>query len=150
MKKLALLSAFGLSAIVTGCATTTQQPQIDCAAPDWHAVGIEDGKAGRYPYEISRHQKQCQAIKLTPEIIKTWEAGRQIGLNSYCSKGNAYEIGQRGYSLNQVCPEAGLLEIQQSHALGYQQYYRRAQLSRDWAYPMFHPWYAPLPYRYWR
>lgn len=47
-------------------------------------------------------------------------------------------------------PEAGLLEIQQSHALGYQQYYRRAQLSRDWAYPVFHPWYAPLPYRYWR
>lgn len=150
MKKLALLSAIGLSVIVTGCATTKQLPQIDCAAPNWYDTGVADGMAGRYPYEITRHQKQCQAINITPEVIKTWEEGRQIGLKTYCTKAHAYEIGQRGYSLNQVCPEEGLLEIQQSHALGYQQYYRRAELNRDWVYPVFHPWYAPFPYRYWR
>ncbi|MFB6348032.1 DUF2799 domain-containing protein [Moraxella sp. ZJ142] len=151
MKKQTLFLALGLPLMLTGCATmhSNQQP-VDCAAVDWQSLGVADGQAGRYPYEITRHQKSCPMLAITPDVIKTWEEGRQIGLKQYCTKAYAYQIGQRGESLNQVCPEDGLLEIQQSHALGYQQYYRQSQLNRDWLYPFYQPWYVPMPYRYWR
>lgn len=150
MKRLCIILTSTL--ILAACATTgghTQQHTIDCQAPDWHALGNADGKNGRYPHEISRYNKRCPALALDMSVRSQWEAGRQEGLKNYCTKAHAYELGQRGYSMNQVCPEEGLLEIQQSHALGYQQYYQRQQLNTDY-WPYYHPldWYVPPPFRH--
>lgn len=157
MKRLSIVSGIILVAplVLSACATTgnhTAKPSIDCQAPNWQALGEQDGKAGRYAYEITRHQKACPTAVIDQTVLATWEAGRQAGLKSYCTKAHAYELGQRGYSMNQVCPEEGLLEIQQSHALGYQQYYQRSRLNQDWMYPYPFGWYGPFgPYRspYW-
>lgn len=153
MKRFSLI-LLALPLLLTACATTggqSSKPSIDCQAPNWQAAGIEDGKVGRHPYEISRYQKACPALNIDQTVLAAWEAGRQEGLKSYCTKAHAYELGQRGYSMNQVCPEEGLLEIQQSHALGYHQYYQRSRLYNDW-WPAPFGWYGPFgPYRtpYW-
>lgn len=157
MKRLSIVSGIILVAplVLSACATTgnhTAKPSIDCQAPNWQALGEQDGKAGRYAYEIARHQKACPTAVIDQTVLATWEAGRQAGLKSYCTKAHAYELGQHGYSMNQVCPEEGLLEIQQSHALGYQQYHQRSRLNQDWMYPYPFGWYGPFgPYRspYW-
>ncbi len=130
---------------LSGCATThPQQAQLNCQAPNWHTLGVQDGKDGRYPYEIARYQRRCPTIVLTDTIRAEWEAGRQQGLIQYCTKSNAYALGERGHSLKQVCPEDGLLEIQQSHALGYQQYYQRHRLYNDWSWNPIGAWGAPF------
>ncbi len=147
------------TSLLSACATLGQSSaKIDCATADWTKIGQADGQAGRYPQEISRHVKQCGETVLSTEVRARWEAGRQAGIKQYCTKANLYEIGQRGITMNQVCPEEGLYKLQQSHALGYQQYYQRQRLYDSWspfAYPFASPWYAPAPwygvppYRYW-
>lgn len=143
MKALSLLS-LGLACLVTGCASLPSKTEIDCTALDWHALGVADGTAGRYAYEVGRYKKRCPAIK--PELA-VWEAGRSEGLKSYCTKANAFALGQSGRNFNQVCPEEGLLELQQSYSLGYQQYYQRQRLETDLWRPFgvlpapFHPFW---------
>lgn len=151
MKKIILLG-LTVPLLLSACATTqsASKPTLDCNHLDWQAIGVQDGQAGRYPYEISRHQKSCPAIKIDSQVRADWEAGRAQGLKHYCTKANAYALGQYGHQLNQVCPEEGLLEIQQSHALGYQQYYQRNQLN-DWFHRPFYlfPWEVDRRYYYW-
>ena len=128
---------------IGGCALgASKLSPAQCQSADWQAIGEQDGKLGRYPHELGRHIQACHTIS-TPDR-KLWEQGRNLGLKSYCTKSNAYELGRLGYPLNQVCPEEGLLEIQQSHALGYQQYYRQEQLNH-WRHST--PWYSP--YAWW-
>lgn len=142
MKSLILLI---FSFLLVACVST--KPKLDCQNPDWHALGVQDGKAGRYAHEIARHQKLCPSTTINHAIIKEWEKGRQIGLQSYCTKSHAYRLGQMGMALNAVCPEEGLLEIQKSHALGYQNYYQQERLRQNWLY---HSPYAPFyPFWFW-
>ncbi len=156
MKSLIMLGVACL--FLTACATTqsaqstqtgNKKPTIDCQNPDWQALGVADGKVGRYAYEIARYHKKCPNLTLDISTRATWEAGYQEGLKSYCTKAFAYELGQRGYAMNQVCPEEGLLEIQQSHALGYQQYYQRARLHDGLMYGYPFGWFAPYRPFYW-
>lgn len=139
MKALILLIFIGC---LTACVST--KPKFDYQNPDWHTLGVADGKMGRYSHEIARHQKHCPA-PISHTNIATWEQGRQIGLKAYCTKSHAHRLGQMGIPLNAVCPEEGLLELQQSHALGYQTYYQQERLRQDWFY---HSFYAPF-YPYW-
>lgn len=142
MYKILLIGATAM--IMTGCATTSAV-KIDCHQPNWYELGVADGNMGRYAYEISRHKKTCPSLSLD---IARWESGRQEGLKSYCTKANAFSLGQNGRDFNQVCPEEGLLELQQSYALGYQQYYQRMRLYDSWYAPSI--WTRPFGfYRYW-
>lgn len=142
MMKALILLAF--ACFLTACVST--RPHLDCQNPNWHALGVLDGKAGHYSHQISRHQKRCPAA-ITHNDIALWEQGRQIGLKAYCTKSHAYRLGQMGLTMNAVCPEEGLLELQQSHALGYQTYYQQQRLRQDWLY---HSPYSPFyPYWFW-
>ncbi|MDO5652387.1 MAG: DUF2799 domain-containing protein [Moraxella sp.] len=154
MKSFVTLTSLITLGLLSGCASTggfssaNKFSQSDCQAPNWYAIGVADGKAGKYPHQIARYQKTCQGID-TPNR-EQWEQGRQDGLKSYCTKGNAYELGVRGLALNNVCADDVALELQQSHDLGYRQYYMRERLSYDnWYSPFYRPWFAPMPYGYW-
>lgn len=135
-----------LVGLMSSACTTTQSTQKptklnadSCASANWQQLGELDGQQGRYPYEFARYEKRCGAVG---DKRATWEAGRQKGLEQYCTKANAFSLGQRGLNFNQVCPENGLLELQQSYALGYQRYYQEQRLVAPWqwqfgAYPYF-------------
>lgn len=153
MKIIGCIALSALSALfLGGCATLSNgsSKAVNCQTLDWHQLGVQAGKNGSYPYEITRVQKRCPAITIDQATRAAWEAGRTEGLKQYCTKAIAYELGQRGHALNQVCPEDGLLELQQSHALGFSQYYQRIKLQQmfyhqqyipqAW-YDAYHPWY---------
>lgn len=133
-----MVSACMLSACQsTKPAITAEQ----CSHTDWYEQGQKDGKFGAYPYEYSHYAKHCP---LASQDIKAWGEGRVLGLKTYCTKANAYELGRRGLELRQICPEEGLLEIQQSHSLGFEQYYRIQRLHDwDWGFAPYyhHPYY---------
>ncbi len=122
--------------MLSACQST--QPTItaeQCTTTNWHEQGQKDGKYGAYPYEYSHYTKQCP---LATQDIKAWEEGRQLGLKTYCTKANAYEVGRRGLEFRQVCSEDDLLELQQSHSLGFEQYYRIQRLHDwDWGFPYY-------------
>lgn len=138
MKTIIFLALFVL---LSGCATTALKSQ-DCPNANWREIGVQDGKQGRYPFEIARHQKICGQTLPNREL---WEQGRQEGLKSHCTKSNAYTLGQHGIFLNAVCPEEGLEEIQNSHALGFNQYYQRQRLSH-YHNPPFYGYPPPFHY----
>lgn len=135
-----------MAVALVACSTASKPSQSStkltadaCATADWHKIGELDGQHGRYAYEFARHQKRCPTAH---DKRATWEAGRQVGLEQYCTKANAFNLGQRGLNFNQVCPENGLLELQQSYALGYQRYYQEQRLVAPWqwqfgGYPYF-------------
>lgn len=143
MMKIAYLAVL-LPALLAGCSTlsTNSKSAINCQALDWREIGVQDGRNGRYPYEITRLQKHCPSVNIDTNARAKWESGRLEGLKHYCTKAMAYNLGQRGYELNQVCPEEGLLEIQQSHALGFSQFYQRNRLNQMFDY-RFHRHYIP-------
>ncbi|MCP3896626.1 DUF2799 domain-containing protein [Moraxella sp.] len=145
MKKPILLSAFVLALAMTGCAT--KQPQLnvnDCATADWQTIGIKDGQNGYSAQRILSHQKTCQAAGISPNRA-AWEEGRQIGLQSYCTKSNAYEMGRRGYELTGVC-DHNLEELHHANMMGLQQYEMSQRIHRPYGYGYyggypFLPWY---------
>lgn len=135
----------GIIFILAGCATThPKTPTGDqCQTADWHAIGILDGKVGSYPHQFGRYQKRCGASR---DALQAWESGRQIGLKTYCTESTAYEMGRRGFELHNVCPDDEKLgKIQQSHGLGYQQYYLNERLNRQMRFGLHdyphHPWF---------
>ena len=155
MKTIGHIALSALSVVLLGgCATLSNggDKAVNCQTLDWHQLGVQAGKNGHYPYEIARIQKRCPAIVIDQAARATWEAGRTEGLKQYCTKAIAYQLGQRGYEMNQVCPEDGLLELQQSHALGFSQFYQRNRLNQMFDYyhhryipqawyDAYHPWY---------
>ncbi len=88
--------------LLGSCATLSED---ECRAGDWGAIGFEDGAAGRDASFIGRHREACATFGVAPDL-NAWLAGRQSGLRQYCTPANAYAIGQRGGSVNPVCPVA--------------------------------------------
>lgn len=137
MKKLLLLTSLATLSALSGCATTSLKAD-DCPSVDWKQAGIQDGRQGRYAFEFARYQKRCGQTLPNRQL---WEEGRQEGLKSYCTKSNAYHLGQHGFTLNAVCPEEGLEEIHNAHALGFSQYYQRQRLSQFYLPYYDYPYY---------
>lgn len=133
-----------LSAVMTGCATTssyTPMSASSCADADWRQIGIKDGLVGHNAQRILTHQKSCQAAGITPNRA-LWEEGRQIGLKTYCTKSNAYELGRRGYELTGIC-EDNLEELHRANMMGLEQYEMSHRLSRPYGYGYHHPFFPP-------
>lgn len=96
------------------CATLSEE---ECRAGDWRGIGIEDGQRGRAADFIDRHREACAKVGVTPDIA-AWAAGRQLGLQSYCTPENAYDIGRNGRILNTVCPLTSLATLQAANRKG--------------------------------
>ncbi|WP_158078319.1 hypothetical protein [Moraxella pluranimalium] len=74
MKRLSIVSGIILVAplVLSACATTgnhTAKPGINCQAPNWQALGEQDGKAGRYAYEISHYQMGSWSPSRTKKLL---------------------------------------------------------------------------------
>ena len=85
---------------LTACATLSENA---CRQGDWSAIGFRDGANGRSRDFIDQHAKACAEYGIAVNQSK-WEAGRQQGLKTYCTRSNAYREGARGRRLRSVCP----------------------------------------------
>ena len=100
---------------LAACATLSEDA---CRQGDWSGIGFRDGSNGRAPDFIEQHAKACSKFGVAINQSK-WEAGRQQGLKTYCTRSNAYREGTHGRRLRSVCPAdlQGSLEVANERGL---------------------------------
>ena len=84
---------------LAGCATLGKD---ECLNADWQSIGYEDGSRGYKASRIGSHRKACAKHGVTPDFDR-YEAGRQKGLEEWCTSRNGYQQGLRGSVYNGVC-----------------------------------------------
>ena len=122
--------ALGLSVALASCTTLSENA---CQEGDWAAIGLRDGTLGRAASFVDNHAKACADLGIVPDR-SAWEAGRQRGLQSYCSPDNAYRLGRNGRRLSHVCTptQMAALDAPNRHGLRYYEIGRDiADLERE-------------------
>ena len=122
--RLSMLSALLL---LSSCATLSKE---ECLIGNWQTIGYNDGVAGHGPERLASHTKACAKANIAPDY-KTWERGRLIGLEKYCTVSNAYNLGRRGQTLNSVGPVAMTTSLHNSHQQGQEYYTLNKQITED-------------------
>ena len=107
---IAAAAAAGLAA----CATLSEDV---CRGGNWSEIGLRDGSNGRSSDFFEQHIKACARFGI-PVNQTEWEAGRQQGLKSYCTRHNAYRQGARGLWLRPVCPADNLDALEAANKRG--------------------------------
>ena len=121
------LVVLGSMILLSSCATLSKQ---ECLVGDWQAIGYNDGVAGYHSERLASHAKACAKASVAPDYL-AWERGRQLGLKQYCTTSNAYNIGRRGRSLNNVCPITLVNTLQTANQEGLDYYALDSQLNKD-------------------
>ncbi len=85
---------------LAACATLSED---DCREGNWTDIGVRDGANGRSPEFLDQHREACAKFGIAVNPSE-WEAGRQQGLKSYCTRSNVYREGAKGRRLRPVCP----------------------------------------------
>lgn len=102
--------------ILAGCATLSRE---ECVRGDWYQIGVSDGQAGEEMSRLDRHRSACEGTG-APVDEGTYRAGRDIGLQSYCTPVFGYRVGADGQSYNNVCPAFSEPRFLQGYVLGQQ------------------------------
>ncbi len=97
VRRLALTSLSLLA--LAGCATLSER---ECRSADWYDIGLRDGANGRGEEYVAEHAAACGKLGIAPERER-WLAGRERGLERYCTVNNGYRIGEVGGTYNGVC-----------------------------------------------
>lgn len=93
------LAAMGALAI-TGCAALSEG---ECLTVDWHERGVRDGTLGAPRSRLHEYDRACAKHGVRPDQ-DAYYAGREIGLERYCTPEGGYRAGREGLSYLQVCP----------------------------------------------
>ena len=125
-RPLVLLCAGGFSLLLTGCATLSRE---ECLRGDWYQIGVNDGQQGHQLTRLDSHRSACRD---TPAIIDegAYQAGRDIGLVSYCTPVSGYRVAADGDRYGNVCPINSETQFLQGYVLG-EQVYRAEQDIAD-------------------
>lgn len=125
-RPLVLLCAGGFALLLTGCATLSRE---ECLRGDWHQIGVNDGQQGHQLTRLDSHRSACRD---TPAIIDegAYQAGRDIGLVSYCTPVSGYRVAADGDRYGDVCPINSETQFLQGYVLG-EQVYRAEQDIAD-------------------
>src|SRR5258705_279322 len=98
----------GITAVVllfalAGCASDSIS-ESQCIAGDWQTVGYRDGVNGYRSTELLNHQNACVKHGVIPDRA-SYMVGWESGVREYCEANNGYDVGERGYTYNNVCPD---------------------------------------------
>ncbi len=127
MRLLVISLSIASAVLLSSCATLSKE---QCMVGDWQAIGYNDGVAGYSSDRLTSHAKACAKASIAPDY-QAWERGRQIGLKQYCTVDNAYNVGLRGNTLNNVCPVAIANTLRQRHQQGLEIYTLTKQLEES-------------------
>jgi Protein of unknown function (DUF2799) len=85
--------------MLTGCASMSKS---ECVYADWRAIGYEDGANGYPATAVSSRRQACAKAGVTPDMSE-YLAGRDRGLEEYCTPANGFATGENGAGYNGVC-----------------------------------------------
>jgi len=121
------LAALAIMALALGgCASLSEK---ECRAGDWYAIGQRDGAAGRTEDYVGEHSAACQQFGVTPDHDR-WLAGREKGLERFCTARNGYSVGSVGGRYDGVCFAGAEIEFRRGYDLGIRINQLRGQLDR--------------------
>lgn len=89
-----------LIAVFSGCATLSEG---ECKTADWHEIGRKDGASGFTRARLHKHSEACSEYSVQPQQNRYY-AGREIGLERYCTPRNGFDEGREGNRYRSVCP----------------------------------------------
>jgi hypothetical protein len=87
-----ILTALAVCATFSGCASLSQN---ECLNASWQDIGIRDGANGQPEEYLIQHSTACAKVGVTPDRER-WLAGREQGLERFCTPQRAYQIGEYG------------------------------------------------------
>ena len=94
------LLSVAMIALLLGCATLSKN---ECLEADWFEIGRKDGMMGKPCALFQEHVDACIKYGIRPNR-NDYYAGRDMGLNVYCTENNGFEQGRRGKKYQYVCP----------------------------------------------
>jgi hypothetical protein len=102
------------ASLLGGCASLSKS---ECRAADWYDIGIRDGASGRQEEYVIEHAQACERVGVAPDRDR-WLAGRERGLERYCTVSSGFRIGRNGGSYSDVCFANGEFEFLRGFELG--------------------------------
>lgn len=89
--------------LLGGCATGMSEEQ--CAGANWYALGERDGLYGETLEKFDERAARCGSFGL-PADLEAYRAGRERGLQRYCTPDAGFDAGLNGRPYRGVCPPA--------------------------------------------
>lgn len=113
-RSLARGAALVLCVSVSACATTTAQ---QCAHTDWYQAGFDDGVVGQPAESFVQRWETCvaQGVKVDRE---RYVAGRNAGLEEYCTVSGGIDAGRSGRVYQNVCTEGAEEDFLSGYYMG--------------------------------
>ncbi len=134
-----------LPALLAGCASLDR---AECVSGDWRAIGLADGAEGYGPERLDEHRAACAGYDVMPDAAE-WEAGRQVGLASYCTPANVYRVGARGAALSDQCPAEDMPALQEAWNQGSLRFAIENEIAELRSQLVYPGWYGPWYGGYW-
>ena len=101
MRSRLFIAPLALALMVAGGCASMNEDQ--CTYADWYTVGMEDGTRGYSMSRLGAHRKACAKHAVTPDLER-YSAGRDQGLQSFCTPANGVARGKSGAGYTDVCP----------------------------------------------
>ncbi|WP_372706288.1 DUF2799 domain-containing protein [Brevundimonas sp.] len=120
MRLLIIAFAAGGAVLALGSCATMSAEQ--CMVGDWSGQGYADGESGLSMSRLNDHAEACAEHGVTPDE-PSYAAGREQGLERYCTPAKGFEHGRTGSSYGGVCPsylEADFILAYQDGQLVYE------------------------------
>lgn len=102
--------------VLYGCATMSAE---ECATADWRAFGYEDGTRGETLVMASKRAQACSKHGASMDH-DAYHLGRHEGLNSFCTPGTGYRLGESGKEYSGVCTDHSEEEFLQAYDRGFE------------------------------
>ncbi|MDQ7990909.1 MAG: DUF2799 domain-containing protein [Candidatus Dactylopiibacterium sp.] len=111
--------------MLSACATLSEP---ECVHGDWEQIGYRDGQNGRPLARIDEHRDACLRYGVSP-ALPAYSAGRERGLNFYCTPANGVVVGRRGEHYAGVCPAASEERFLRGYEAGRAVHYARERMD---------------------
>lgn len=114
-----------VSVLMVGCATLNED---ECVTADWYEIGYSDGVKGEPDSYLEKHRKACAKHGVRANL-DDWLAGREAGLQRYCTPQKGYEEGLNNRAYHNVCEGRAADEFLRAYEQGQQLYQHRSLVS---------------------
>ncbi len=128
--KSARLIGLGVFFVIGLSACASVMSEQDCQIANWGAIGQQDGLNGLSFEKFNQRTAQCTKFNILPDQA-AYNAGRELGLNAYCTPQNGFQQGASGRRYQGVCVGRNEGAFLNEYAIGKQLY--RLRSAYDYA-----------------